>query len=255
MRNRRSAREDESKAAEDETVEEIAGLRLSQPRKGYRFGIDPVLLAAFVQPRKRERILDLGAGCGIIALLLAHRWPTLRVWGIELQAELARLAERNARENGLDSRCAIQHGDARDFRSLFEERYFQRIVSNPPFRAPRSGRISLQPGRALARQELTLTLDNLASAAAFLLGHGGILDFIHLPERLPEIFQALSRRGLEPKRLRLIHSFADAPPEMALISARRGGRRGLKVLTPLAIFHSPGSYTAEVADMLRGRWR
>jgi tRNA1Val (adenine37-N6)-methyltransferase len=252
MRNRGAAREDASPAAEKETVEELAGLRLSQPRNGYRFGIDPLLLAAFVQPRKRERVLDLGAGCGIIALLLARRWPTLKLWGIELQAELARLAELNARDNSLDDRCTILHGDAREFRSLFRESYFQRIVSNPPFRAPRSGRISLQPGRALARQELALTLDDLASAAAFFLGHGGILDFIHLPERLPEIFQVLSRNGLEPKRLRLIHSFPDSAPEMALISARRGGRRGLKVLPPLVIFRSPGSYTSEVADMLQG---
>jgi tRNA1Val (adenine37-N6)-methyltransferase len=252
MRDRDAAREAASQAAENETIEEIAGLRLSQPRKGYRFGIDPVLLAAFVQPRRRERVLDLGAGCGIIALLLAHRWPTLRLWGIELQAELARLAEQNVRRNSLDDRCTIFHGDAREFQSLFKERHFQRIVSNPPFRAPRAGRIALQPGRALARQELALTLDDLASAAAFFLGHGGILDFIHLPERLPEIFQVLSRKGLEPKRLRLVHSFPDSAPEMALISARRGGRRGLKVLPPLVIFRSPGSYTAEVAGMLRG---
>lgn len=252
MRDRDAAREDASQAAENETIEEIAGLRLSQPRKGYRFGIDPILLTAFIQPRRRERVLDLGAGCGIIALLLAHRWSTLRLWGVELQADLARLAERNVRGNSLDDRCTILHGDAREFRTLFKEMFFQRIVSNPPFRTPRSGRISLQPGRALARQEIALTLDDLASAAAFLLGHGGILDFIHLPERLPEIFQVLSENGLEPKGLRLVHSFSDSAPEMALISARRGGRRGLKVLPPLVIFHSPGNYTPEVADMLRG---
>jgi tRNA1Val (adenine37-N6)-methyltransferase len=252
MRDRHAAREDASQAAENETTEEIAGLRLSQPQEGYRFGIDPLLLTSFVQPRLRERVLDLGAGCGIIALLLARRWTTLKLWGIELQAELALQAERNVRGNGLDGRCTILHGDAREFRSLFKEGYFQRVVSNPPFRTPQSGRLSSQPGRALARQELALTLDDLASAAAFLLGHGGIFDFIHLPERLPEIFQVLSQKGLEPKILRLIHSFPDSAPEMALISARRGGRRGLKVLPPLAIFLSPGNYTPEVGGILRG---
>jgi len=250
MRNRATPGKDAPQACREETVEEVGGLRIAQPARGYRYGIDPFLLADFVQPRLREKVVDLGTGCGIIALLLAQRWETLTLWGVELQPALFRLARENVRRNGLERKCTIIQGDARDIADLLPARRFRRVVANPPFRAPSAGRIATEPQRALARQELAFSLPDLASSAASLLDHGGILDLIHLPERLPEIFRALGDRGLEPKRLRLVHSFADSSPELALISARKGGRAGLKTEPPLIIFRRKGEYTREAEKAL-----
>jgi len=233
-----------------ESLEEVGGLVLAQPERGYRYALDPFLLAAFVQPRLREKVVDIGTGCGIIALLLARKWPTLKVWGLEVQSELADLAKANVARNGLGERCTILEADARQGGDLFPEESFQRVVSNPPFRPPGTGRVSPEPQRALARQEISLTLADLVASASALLDHGGILDFIHLPERLPEIFRALSEGNLEPKKLRLVHSYCDKAPDMALISARKGGRPGLDVLPPLVIFRSRGVYTAETREVL-----
>ncbi len=250
MRNRTSTGKSPSEAGLPRTLEKIEGLEIAQPSRGYRYGIDPFLLASFVEPRLREKIVDLGTGCGIIALLLAARWPTTRVWGVEIQEELAGIAKKNVVTNGLEDRCTILEGDVRRSGSLFSAGSFRRVVSNPPFRTPSSGRASPHRQRALARQEISLTLADLTAAASRLLSHGGIFEFIHLPERLVEIFDALSGRDLEPKRLRLVHSFRDGPPEMVLLSARKGGRPGLKVLPPLVLFRSPGIYTSETREIV-----
>ncbi len=246
MRNRTPSGKSPAEAGPAETIEKVGSLLLAQPERGYRYGVDPFLLASFIQPRLREKIVDLGTGCGIIALLLAGRWPTVKVWGIEIQRELYDIAQKNVLSNGLGDRCTILEGDVRRIGSTFLEGSFQRAVSNPPFRASRSGRISSEPQRALARQEISLSFRELASAVSGLLGHGGVFDFIHLPGRLVEIFGTLTAHDLEPKRLRLVHSFRDGPPEMALLSARKGGRPGLEVLPPLVIFRSPGVYSPEM---------
>jgi tRNA1Val (adenine37-N6)-methyltransferase len=251
MRNRAPAGKNAAEAAPEKTVERVGDLIIAQPARGYRYGLDPFLLAAFVRPRLRESVVDLGTGCGVIALLLARRWKTLKVWGVELQPELFHLAEENIRRNGLERRCSIIHGDARDTADLLPAGRFRRVVANPPFRPAGAGRVCPEPQRALARQEIAFSLDDLAGTAASLLDHGGILDFIHLPERLPEIFRALGERRLEPKRLRLVHSFGDSAPELALISARKGGRPGLSTEPPLIVFRRQGEYTPEVKAAFR----
>lgn len=252
MRNRISAGEGPSASTSCESVEKIGNLVLAQPRKGYRYGIDPFLLVHFLKPRAGERIVDLGTGCGIMALLLARHRPDLRVWGVEIQEELARLAAENALRNGLDGRCTILAGDVRGISDLLPPGRFDRVVSNPPFRSPGSGRVCPEPQRAVARQELALTFPDLAAAASALLRHGGSFDFLHLPERLPEIFIALKRSSLEPKELRLVQSFARSSPEIALLSARKGGRPGLKVHPPLILFAAKGIYSPEASGALCG---
>lgn len=228
----------------------IAGLIFTQPAKGYRFSIDPFLLAAFVRPRPGERLLDLGCGVGVIALLLARRSPSLRVFALEIQRDLALLAGENTRRNGLSRRCFTILGDLRHAAALFPPDSFHRVVTNPPYRAPGAGRISPHPGRALARHEHGFTIEHLARVVATILRPGGSLDIIHLAERLPEIVRAFSAHRLEIKTLRLVSSYPGSAPRLALLSARKGGRPGLAVLPQLVIRDSPGRYHPEVAEAL-----
>jgi len=149
------------------------GLILGQPERGYRYSLDPFLLADFCAPRRGERILDLGAGVGVIGLLLARRHPTVIVTGIELGPDLARFAAGNARANDLDERFRIIRGDLRDAPRFLPPEHFHRVVANPPFRRPGSGATPPDPGRASARQELSSTLTDLAGTASALLRFGG----------------------------------------------------------------------------------
>ena len=230
------------------------GLILSQPERGYRYSLEPFLLAAFCRPRPRERIIDLGAGVGVVGLLLARNHPTVQVAGIELQPDLARSAAANARINGLAARCRIIRGDVRDAPRFLPPEHFHRVVVNPPFRRPGSGALSPDPSRARARQELTFTLADLARTAASLLRYGGSLDMIHLAERLPEIFAALEETGLAPKKMRLVAPFRESIPRLCLLSAIKGGRPGLRIIPQLNVHEHPGRYTDEVSAIL-GRSR
>jgi tRNA1Val (adenine37-N6)-methyltransferase len=232
---------------------EPTGLILSQPERGYRYSLDPFLLADFCRPRRGERILDLGAGVGVIGLLLASRHPSVRVVGIELQPELARRAAQNARDNALAGRCLFIRGDVRDAPRFLPPEHFHRVVANPPFRSPVSGATPADQGRACARQELTFTLRDLARSAAALLRCGGSLDMIHLAERLPEICRALDGCGLEPKQLRLVAPFSGSAPRLCLVSATKGGRLGLRVLPQLVLHEGRGRYAEEADALPRAR--
>ena len=227
------------------------GLNLTQPERGYRYSLDPFLLADFCTPRRRERILDLGAGVGVIGLLLAKRHPSVRVIGIEIQADLVRHAAANARANSLEDRCRFIRGDLRDAPRFLPPEHFHRVVANPPFRRPGSGAMPPDPGRANARQELAFTLTDLAGTAAALLRFGGTLCAIHLAERLPELCRALDESGLAPKKLRLIAPYVTSVPRLCLVSAIKGGRPGLSVLPQLVLHETGGQYTKAVAAMLR----
>jgi tRNA1Val (adenine37-N6)-methyltransferase len=225
-------------------------LTLRQPGRGYRYSLDPFLLADFCQPRRGERILDLGAGVGVIGLLLARRHSTVHVTGIEREADLARCAAENARANSLEGRCRVIRGDVRDAPRFLPAEHFHRVVANPPFRRPGSGAAPPDPGRARARQELTFSLADLARTASALLRYGGSLCTIHLAERLPELWRTLDESGLEPKVLRLVAPHAVSAPRLCLVTAVKGGRPGLSVMPQLVIHEPGGRYTGEVAAIL-----
>ena len=227
------------------------GLNLRQPERGYRYSIDPFLLADFCKSRRSERILDLGTGVGVVGLLLASRHPSVRVIGIEIQPDLAGYAAENARANALDGRFRVIRGDLREAPRFLPPEHFHRVVANPPYRRPGAGAPPADAGRAGARQELTFTLEDLVKTAAALLRYGGTLCVIHLAERLPELFRTLNASGLEPKTMRLAAPYAAAPPRLCLVSAVKGGRPGLRALPQLVLHEPGGRYSGEVAAVLR----
>jgi tRNA1Val (adenine37-N6)-methyltransferase len=231
-----------------------AGLTLSQPERGYRYSLDPFLLADFCHPRRGERILDLGAGVGVIGLLIAKRHLTVRVVGIELQPGLARRAAHNARENALSGRCLFIRGDVRDAPRFLPPERFDRVVANPPFRSPAAGATPADRGRACARQEITFGLPDLARTAAALLRYGGTLDMIHLAERLPEIFKALDTCKLQPKQLRFVAPFPGSAPRLCLVSAIKGGRPGLRNLPQLVLRESQRQEAGNAGASGQTRW-
>lgn len=235
-----------------ETVDELSvgNLRLIQAEKGYRFSLDPVLLARFVAVRSGATVVDLGTGSGILPLLLAKLSDARELLGIERQPQLAKRAERNIELNGLQERVRIVPGDVRLIRQLLPVDSADLVVSNPPYRQVGKGCISPADERAAARHELAGGLADFVAAAAWLLKNGGNFALIYLAERLPELFAQMIANGIEPKRLRMIHPRRLESARMALVEGRRGGRPGLIVEPPLYIYEGAGrEYTAEVLAM------
>ncbi len=216
--------------------------------------MEPFFLASFVRVGKGAgELIDLGSGCGILAILLASENPELKALGIEIQPELAEVARENVRLNHLSQRVEILEGDVRELcRRRDLSGRFEVAVSNPPYRPRGSGRLSPSLSRASARHELALDLESLGESARLLLKARGRLFLSYPPERLSELMGSLSRKGLEPKRLRMVHSHPQGPAVMALLEALKGGRPGLSVSPPLFIHPShgePKGYTGEVEEI------
>jgi tRNA1Val (adenine37-N6)-methyltransferase len=236
----------------EDTLDTIidGALRLYQSRTGYRFSLDALLLAHFVTVKRCDRIVDLGAGNGPIALLLSHLHPLVSLTALEVQVEMAERAKRSVALNRLDDRVEIVVGDVREIGSIFTASAFHVVVSNPPFRPASSGRISPVREKQLARHEIKGGLTDFLTAAAYLLRPKGRLALIYSAERAVELLVSLRRAGLEPKRLRWVHSFATDGALLLLVEAVKGGRSGVKVEPPLVIYRNGKEYTSEAANIV-----
>ena len=224
----------------DETLDilEEKGLKLIQPRLGYRFSVDAMLLAEFAQPVSKGKVLDLGCGCGVVGLLLAQKPQITQVTGLELQPELADLAQRNVQLNGFEHKVKIIKGDLRQIENTFGRWEFDALVTNPPYWQAYSGRLNPRPDKAQARHELTFTLEDLAQAAAYLVRPRGKICLIYPVARLAEVIGIFQRHRLEPKLLQLIHPNPASEATMFLMCASPQVRPGLRLLPPLFV---PGS--------------
>ena len=211
----------------------------------FRLSTDCILLADFVNISGKAKGIDLGCASGAIALLLLNKNNSISMAGLEILSSAASVAGENMAVNGLRNRSEIICGDIRDHRKLFKSGSFDFAVSNPPYYPPSSGLVSPREDKAAARSELSCSLDDICSAAAFLCRTGGSFYMVYKPERLSEALSAMSEKGLEPKRLRLVCADAAKPPSLVLIEARRGGRPGLKIEASLFLNDPDGNESEE----------
>lgn len=232
-----------------ERLDDLAyrGRHLLQREEGFCFSLDAVLLAHFARDslKKRDRLLDLGTGTGVLPLFLID--IVKDIWAIERQAEMADIARRNVMGNALEERIHILHGDYRRLDEYISRETFDAVISNPPYFPVGEGEISPVSSIALARHECTATLADTVQAARFALRFGGHFYLVHRASRLMDIFERLHTVKLEPKRLRFVHPFVDAPADLVLLEARVGGKAGLVVESPLVVRERSGAYTREVA--------
>ncbi|MBM4296519.1 MAG: tRNA1(Val) (adenine(37)-N6)-methyltransferase [Deltaproteobacteria bacterium] len=228
-------------------------LELFQSRTGYRFSLDALLLAHFASFKHRDRVIDLGTGCGVIALILARSHPEISILGVEHQSALAGRAARNVTVNRFQSRVAIRRGDLRDAATIGPAESFDGAVCNPPYRRPTAGRISANDERKIARHEIHGGLDDFVNAAAYLLRVKGRLAVVYWAERAVDLLSTLRRAGLEPKRLRMVHSFKDSEASLILVEAVKQGRSGVKILPPLIVYREGKQYSDEVAALIAGK--
>ena len=226
-------------------------LLLAQPREGYRFSIDSVLLAWWVDFEAGDRILDAGCGVGVVGLALAGCRGARDVTGVELQEGLAAHARANVAANGASARVSILAADVRTLPPDFGGR-FDVVCANPPFREVGGGRLNPSAGKAAARHELTLTIEELALAAAFALKAGGRFFLVHQPRRLPAVFSALGGAGFRVEKLRFVQPREGEAANLVLVAATLGGARETVVLPPLTVYDGRGEYAAEVAAVYEG---
>lgn len=229
-------------AVPDEEITSLVGtgLKIIQARRGYRYSVDAILVAHAADPQPGERILDLGAGTGAVALLLAAKAPACRIVGLEVQEGLADRARRAVRLNGCKDRIAIVTGDLRRPVTCLPRAGFDLVVSAPPYWPAGSGLVSRVPEAAAAKHEILCTLGEVVEAAAYALAPRGRLWMIHRAARLPDLTAALRAHGLPCVQLRPVHSRAEGPATFLLARAARGGEQGVTRLPPLTLYTGLG---------------
>lgn len=236
-----------------ETTDTIlgGGLTIVQPLSGYRFSIDSILLARFAAPRSRDSVLELGAGCGVVAIAIAALHRPREIVALELQPELAAMISRNAAANEfhtIKSLCADLR--ARRIEGLAPAS-FDYVVANPPYRESRAGRESPIEGRKIARSSGASLADFIDAAARYTI-NGGRVAMVFAAARTAELIAAMRARSLEPKRIRFAHPTAAAPASAILMEARKGGGVEVRIEPPLVIYESLGIYGAEARAMIGG---
>lgn len=227
------------------------GYRIIQDPGRFCFGMDAVLLSGFAAEgvKPGTRLLDLGTGTGIIPILLSARTRAAHLTGLEIQAQSADMARRSVALNGLENRISIIQGDIREAGELFSAASFDVVTCNPPYMIGQHGLQNPETPKAIARHEILCTFEDVAAQAAGALCPGGSFFLVHRPFRLAEIMMTLMKYRLEPKRMQLVHPFADREPNMVLLQAVRGGRSRLQVEKPLIIYRAPGEYTDEIYEI------
>ncbi len=205
-------------------------LRVIQSVNGYRFSADALLLAEFVTVKPDDTVVDLGTGCGIVALLLLDRKSPGYVYGLEIQSELASQSARNVVLNGYQDRASVILGDIRH--PPLKPSSVDVVVCNPPYQEKESGRVNPDPQKAIARHEMLAVIDDVLEASRKLLRVAGRLAMIYPAERIVDLLVKMRGFDLEPKRMEFIYPGPRSEGRRVLIEAHLQGGKGLKLLPP-----------------------
>jgi len=220
-----------------------------QPKRGFRFGIDSILLAHFLNLKPQDLVLEVGAGSGIISLIALKRFPKAKIFALELESIFIECLKRNILENKLQEKLFIIKGDIKT--SLFKSGIFDVIFSNPPYFKSKSGRKSPYEIENIARRDIEFELDEFLKKVSSLLKNKGKFYLVFTALRLAELIYLLKKNKLEPKLLRLVYSYPGSEAKLVLLLAVKNAKEEIRIFSPLYIYDSPkGNYTEEVKNML-----
>lgn len=225
------------------------GLKLIQNTDIFCFGMDAVLLSTYATAGKKDRVLDMGTGNGIIPVLMQSKNRGSTYSALEIQEGSAQLARRNVELNHLEDRISVVKGDIKEASTIFGEASFNVVTSNPPYMNENHGIVNPDSAKAIARHELLCSLDDVIREASRCLKSKGKMYMVHRPNRLVDIFDTMRKHHLEPKRMRLVYPYVNKAANMVLIEAVKGGNSQLIVEEPLIVYKTDGTYTDALLKM------
>ncbi len=223
------------------------GLCIIQNPKQFCFGMDAVLLSSFVQSKNNSIIVDLGTGSGIIPILLSAKTAAKKIYGIEIQNDIADMANRSILLNKLEDKITIINDDLKNIAEYISECSVDIITSNPPYMKVGTGQIS--PTRSISRHEIMCSLEDVVAITYKLLKPKGSFFMVHRANRLVDIMFLLRKYKLEPKYLQCVHPFKHKEANLVLIHARKNAGHELKIIDPLIVRHDNGEYTEKIYEI------
>ena len=226
---------------------EFKGLKIIQNVNGFCFGIDSVLLSDFAKNIKDDSIvLDLGTGTGIIPILLCGKTNLKEIIGVEIQEDVANMANRSSKLNNLEDRFKVLNANILNLDKYYEKNTFDVIITNPPYKKKNSGVINDDERKVISRHEITASLEDFIKVAKDLLKDKGEFYMVHRPDRLVDILYLLRKYKIEPKEIRFVFSNKEKPPKLVLIKAVKNANEFFKVDNNLYIYDDEGNYTNEI---------
>ena len=237
---------------ENERIDDLEfnGLKIIQNKDEFCFGIDSVLLSDFSRDLpKNATALDLGTGTGILGILLCGKTNLSKIYGIEIQKDVADMAKRSIELNNLSNKFEIINENIKNLSNHFQNDSFDAIISNPPYKKDNCGIKNESETKLISRHEITASLEDFISISSKLLKNNCSLYMVHRPERLSDLFYLLKKYKLEPKKLRIVQSYYDSKPKLILVKATKNAKSFLNIEKPLIIYNKDGSYTDEIYEI------
>lgn len=234
----------------DETLDDLQnGYYIIQKKEGFRFGVDAVLLSDFAALKKTDNVLEMGTGTGIIPILLHAKKNPRKIIAIEIQEDMAEMANRSIMYNKLEDYISILPMNLKDAPKKLGRGVFNAVVTNPPYMKLGSGIINPSEKQAISRFEVECSLEDVLDSSYEVLMPGGRLFMVHRADRLVDIIFNMRMRKIEPKRIRFVHSSIGKKPHLLLIEGMKGGKPELKFMEPLYIYDENGDYTQEIHNI------
>ncbi len=228
---------------------EYKGLKMIQNKEGFCFGMDSILLSDFAKEIKDESyVIDLGAGTGILDVLLCGKTNLKKIIGVEIQEDVANLAKRNIQLNHLEDRFEMICSNIKDIiiKNYVKKNSFDVVVTNPPYKKDKTGIQNKNYTKLIARHEIEANLEDFIHISYQILKDKGTLYMIHRPERLVDILILLRNYKIEPKEIRFVQPKAEKDPNLVLVKGIKNAKSFIKVQKPLIVYQNNGNYTEEI---------
>ena len=226
-----------------------------QKPKSFCFGMDAVLLSQLTKLKATDFICEFGTGSGVIPLVLSGRRNDVKIIALEIQREMAEMAQRSVFLNGMQNQISIIEADFCQASALFGTAIFDLVITNPPYRSLNRGLINPVHEKAVARHEMQAELEKWVKEVARILKPKGRLTMVYRPQRLAELISVLKANQLEPKRMILIQSKSNRAPYLVFLESVKDANPELIVERPLIIYQKTGEYTDELWNLYRGGGR
>ena len=221
------------------------GLKLYQDPDYFCFSLDSVVLANYCKIRKRDaNIVEFCSGNGVVSIIMSRR-TNANIVGIEIQKKLYDMANESLEYNNLTDRITFINDDIKNF-VKDKDNYVDLIVCNPPyFKYDESNKINDSIEKQIARHELCINIDEICSCASKILKDNGKLCIVHRTDRFTDVYDAMKKYRIEPKRIKFIYNNEESQSEMFLIEGQKNAGTGLIIDKPLLVRDLDGSNSDE----------
>ena len=227
------------------------GIRIWQPKKGYRAGIDPILLAATVNVSAGQKVLDLGCGVGTASFAIGYRVKNVELYGIEIQKVFADLADLNSKENGIEFQ--VECTNISNLSSNITSKNFDHVIANPPYFDRKSSVRGINVSKEKSFGD-TRPISEWLKVAAKRAKPKGFVHFIVRSDRLMEIFTNMPN-SLGSLVITPVISRKNENAKLTILHAKKNGRAGFIISSPIVLHplksDSREKYVPEVDKVLR----